>query len=534
MANKYPTMPRAGTQGATRSGQSRDGFMGPPPAVVSPPPPPTIPAAAAAAGGAAASAALAVGLGIGLGAAFGYWASGPARRWGPVKPKPWRSFSANPDAWDPSQTTPWLPPGYYAGWDPAHRVDTSKWLVHYCKGGTPEKIQSAACGSLGAPACCYPGTGHQAAILTTTWNTLPTWADLTVGTQSSYKMFYPEGTVSGGSTVVWHVGNLYRKTGVSSPTPFFFPKSFAPPAYPTIPPWDSPEALPIHKPAGPPRPKPSAPGRAPRPREPYPQPEPEPQTRPRPGTWAWPGEFPQPHWPPFFEVPPYVPLMPPDVHVQPKPGTQPGTGPGTQPGPGPGPGPSPGPGPGSSPAPSAGSGLARGRGGDISLHPPSYQDAPPREREKERKIRLRSLSLLGAVGGKARIVINAATEWLDFIDAAYKGVPKDIRRHHHCANHDYACKISALWDAWDRPDYDAGKFVTAFLNNQFEDYLYGRLGSQIAKVNRNLNIETGINRLLTSGQDSLGKVKGAPDYGPLPEIQLSEDGFSFHWQAAGW
>lgn len=136
-------------------------------------------------------------------------------------------------------------------------------------------------------------------------------------------------------------------------------------------------------------------------------------------------------------------------------------------------------------------------------------------------------------------VVNVATETLDFVDSMYAGVKKLSKRR--CAPHDYQCKLEVLYDHWDDPRFDAAEFVEKFLNNQFEDYVYGKLGQRVAMVNRDMGFldQTGFgsvlsdaNKAIREADEKLGNEPGSM----LPSLEISEDGKSleFHWPAAGW
>lgn len=156
---------------------------------------------------------------------------------------------------------------------------------------------------------------------------------------------------------------------------------------------------------------------------------------------------------------------------------------------------------------------------------------PPRGREKVQKAQT-------SAGPKAiRVVVNGATEFGDFINSLYAGVPRALRKH-NCHHYDYVCQLKTLWDVWDDPRFDASEFVEAFLNNQFEDMIYGMLGQQLGSASRNLHILTGLNRAINAGGDAFDEFMEeneieAPDL--LPELvhDATTDTWSLEWELFG-
>lgn len=254
---------------------------------------------------------------------------------------------------------------------------------------------------------------------------------------------------------------------------------FGPPV-PVLWPWRNPDSLPINKPVPVPAPKPSHPAVAPK-VDPAMQPSAEPL--PRPTESPYPPTIPLPAFPPDFPpvvqfepvpVPgqPPVPVAPPVVVVQPAPN------------------------PSSPPV-------------VVQLPPPpgGSHNTPPGKGTKERKVTTKN------VGGKRfQQVINVSTETLDFVDALWKGIPKKNRSD--CAARDYNCKLADLYEVWDDGQYDVAAFFSAFMNNQLEDYLYGKLGQKLGKASANFGLTTGLNRALAQAQEYAGEGQGSP----LPSV----------------
>ena len=151
--------------------------------------------------------------------------------------------------------------------------------------------------------------------------------------------------------------------------------------------------------------------------------------------------------------------------------------------------------------------------------------------KKERKITVRT-----AVGPGVHGALNVVTESLDFVDTLYKGIQEVVPREQWCSNHDYACKLAQLYEHWDDPNFDAAKWVSAFINNQFEDAVFGIIGQQVGRATGNLGITTGLNRALGEGQEWASDLDGdgVPDGpGALPELTIDEEGLHFDWEIMG-
>ena len=179
------------------------------------------------------------------------------------------------------------------------------------------------------------------------------------------------------------------------------------------------------------------------------------------------------------------------------------------------------------PTPGGGLDVVQVPGGSTQLPP-----EPPGSGKKERKVTVRT-----AVGVGVHAALNVVTESFDFIDSLYKGIQEIVPREQWCSNHDYTCKLTQLYEHWDDPNFDAAKWVSAFINNQFEDAIYGRLGTLTGRATGNLGITTGLNRALGEGQEQVSNLgEHVEDYehvGALPELTIDENGISFDWEVMG-
>ena len=176
---------------------------------------------------------------------------------------------------------------------------------------------------------------------------------------------------------------------------------------------------------------------------------------------------------------------------------------------------------------------APGGGLDVIQVPPgtTLPPEPAGPGKKERKITVRT-----AVGVGVHGALNVVTESFDFIDTLYKGIQEFVPREQWCSNHDYTCKLSQLYEHWDDPNFDAAKWVSAFINNQFEDAVFGIIGQQVGRATGNLGITTGLNRALGEGQEWASDLDGdgVPDGpGALPELTIDDEGLHLDWEIMG-
>lgn len=274
---------------------------------------------------------------------------------------------------------------------------------------------------------------------------------------------------------------------------------------------------------------------------PYPLSSPEPGSQP-PGP-----EHSYPTWPrvitlpavtfPIVEMPTVVPLpgqpgiitvpvvpgpiiIDPGLDPTPDPGTgpgpAPGPGPGPAPGPGTGPGTDPGTGPGTDPEPGGWPGTGPGGGGGTS---PGTRN-PPRRGDKERKIHVKNVVHPGV-----HLALNFATETLDFIGVLFDSIPKDCRRRAGVSTFrpSVAEKMRAIYHCYN--EIPLAEALTNYLNNQFEDYVFGQLGRATGRATGRFGITTGLNHALREAQGSVSDAAGGGV--TLPEITYDEDTGTF-------
>lgn len=145
------------------------------------------------------------------------------------------------------------------------------------------------------------------------------------------------------------------------------------------------------------------------------------------------------------------------------------------------------------PAPSPGAGD-RPR---VSSRPATRHETknrPPRNREKEKKIHVRT------VAGGAWAVLNLITEGLDFLDVLWGALPKQHKTKGRPTPYDKARDIYDNWEA-----IDVAKAVENYINNQIEDYVYGMIGQQVAKAQGIIGSPTGLSRALSKNQQQFAE-----------------------------
>ena len=151
---------------------------------------------------------------------------------------------------------------------------------------------------------------------------------------------------------------------------------------------------------------------------------------------------------------------------------------------------------------------------------------PPGPGKKERKVHMGRLGKGGFMG-----VINVFTESLDFVDSLYNAIKPLLKPNEKCANHNYACKLGAIWDHFDDEGFDAALFVESWVNNQFEDMLFGKLGQATGKASAGIGVTTGISRGVNSSSDALSEFlkKNKLDGLQTPIPQLDYDPETGSW-----
>lgn len=159
---------------------------------------------------------------------------------------------------------------------------------------------------------------------------------------------------------------------------------------------------------------------------------------------------------------------------------------------------------------------------------------PPGRNTKERKVNVQS------VAGRAWFAINLFTEGLDFLDVLWNAIDPDVRTPRWSRNPDgswnrldWNDKLADLYNHWDEIDIAAA--LAGFVNNQFEDMVYGLLGRQGVSATQQFGILYGLNTAIREAQSSAGSVAtGAP--GPLPELTYDRETgeFGLEWELMGW
>ena len=123
--------------------------------------------------------------------------------------------------------------------------------------------------------------------------------------------------------------------------------------------------------------------------------------------------------------------------------------------------------------------------------PPPGARYPPRDGEYHRKLNVKN-----TVHPGVHVGLNIATEGLDLVRELYKGVPKKCRESAgvKSSRPSVAEKMKAIWHC--REQINMAVAFENLVNNEFEDWFYGRLGRLTGKATRKLNVTTGLNRAL--------------------------------------
>ena len=536
MINGYPKS-RPNSEGGSGTGRPRPSgpAPSPPPALAFVGPPPVLPLVAAGGSGGAATAIAAGALGGAARTPWNpYWIAGGLIVGGTL------GYLAHVvNTWSYDINMMWMPGGF------------TKTAQNQCWGTAPKVrarwSQSPTLDTATDAAICQTPTGAGQACAGSALGS----GFVAVGTRTIYISYLLPGFVVSGGLCRSRIGEIWTRPVDAAIT--VAPRILSHPIeVPMYNPWAV-ETLPILKPGfGAPLP------------EPYWANPPEPGSQPPGPAWTHP-TF--PHvitipltTSPIIEVPNIlhpgqpspveVPVTVPDIIISPGtgPGTVPGpgTGPGTQPGTQPGqPGPQPGTGPGTQPGTAPGTGAtghpavivssdvvpAPGSapggigGGSVS---PGSRDAP-RYDDKHRKLNVKNVVHPGV-----HVALNFATEALDFVGVLWDSVPKECRKAAgvHTNRPSVTEKMQAIYHCFDQ--MPLAEVIENFINNQFEDYLYGQLGRATGRVTRNLGITTGLNRALRQAQ---GQVMDFAELGnPLPEITYdpATGEFGLAWKIFGW
>lgn len=120
--------------------------------------------------------------------------------------------------------------------------------------------------------------------------------------------------------------------------------------------------------------------------------------------------------------------------------------------------------------------------GGVGIRPGPTGARAPGPKKKQQKINV------VAVGGRVWVLLNMATEAIDFVDAMWKAIPKDDRRK--CTTPQ--CKLRDLWD--NMGAIDLSDAVENYLNMQLTDYLSALTGIPTKKLSQQLGHITGVDR----------------------------------------
>ena len=372
-------------------------------------------------------------------------------------------------SWDYTPKVMWMPPGFYKhGWlhdgCPQWVNAVSQPYGAYAQGTGPFSLLGPGpdCAGVQFESGNAMGTGFVAAT-----------TEYIVITRK-HRVSYPP------FVVPWEEWRRpFPGVGVPAPNAVPFPA-----AQPDGVPWLDPASVPMGVPTPSPKPPPHR-FATPRPGEAPPKPRPK----------EWPDTIVTPPvTAPIVEVPPLVGLPPvvgPIIIIDP-----------TNPGPNPDPAPDPDP------------------GGGTAPKPPPGSRAPPRENESHHKINVKNVVHPGV-----HLALNQVTEGLDLVRELYKAVPKKCR---HAAGvktnrPSVAEKMKVIWHC--RNSINMAEALANVLNNQFEDWVYGKLGRQTGKATRNLNLTTGLNRALRAAQ-SAANPEGETI---LPELFVKNGVWGVRW-----
>ena len=132
------------------------------------------------------------------------------------------------------------------------------------------------------------------------------------------------------------------------------------------------------------------------------------------------------------------------------------------------------------------------------------------------------------------LALNFATESLDFIGVLYKSIPKECRRKAGVTSFrpSVAEKMRAIYHCFD--SIPLGEAMANFLNNQFEDYVFGQLGRQTGRATGRLNVTTGLNRFLREGQGNISDLAGGGVELPTITYDEATGEFGLSWLGYEW
>lgn len=141
----------------------------------------------------------------------------------------------------------------------------------------------------------------------------------------------------------------------------------------------------------------------------------------------------------------------------------------------------------------------------MRFRPSSTRNKPAEKGTKERKLNIRT------VAGRAWVVINFATEGMDFVQAVWGAIPKRLQSKPKWFNGkkhpvSFKRKLQDIYDHFEHIDLAHASWL--FLNNQAEDFVFGQIGRRTGIATRNMGVTTGLNRAVRQTSKQAGEVTG--------------------------
>lgn len=109
--------------------------------------------------------------------------------------------------------------------------------------------------------------------------------------------------------------------------------------------------------------------------------------------------------------------------------------------------------------------------------------------------------------GKLWVAINFFTESLDFVEVLWDALPEKCKRKKIFENRwgreatfaaDHYSKLEDLYKCLG--EIDVAKVITGYINNQIEDYFYGKMSDPTKKLSQELGIISGLDRAIAQAQ----------------------------------
>lgn len=153
-------------------------------------------------------------------------------------------------------------------------------------------------------------------------------------------------------------------------------------------------------------------------------------------------------------------------------------------------------------------GAGDGRGG-ITARPGRPSMSRPPKKTKQRK------SNVVANGGKAWVVLNMATEGIDFAEALWESIPPKYRTPKKHAT--LRIKLQEVWEHLDKINV-AAAFVNV-INQNILDQFYAKLGLPTKKLTQELGALTGVDRAINQTEKNLNDWL-ASEFGPDARLDV--------------